>query len=236
MHKQNRQSGYTLVELMISLTVAMLISVAALYIFSGQVRTFFNHARKQQTTDEVQAAFEAVTTLLRQAEMCLTCATVQQIRITYPAGITNPNSASAPSIAGDSISLDFSVPGGYPIWPNTTAPYTNNVMNLAWSQTNGKLQLSTLATPAVTIAGGSGNLNTRIVNFDVWPLTLGGAGANTIVPGASAADKPTAGYHVVMTARVGAQDFSYINPLDPNGPMRNYRTVTYEADILPRNW
>ncbi len=149
MHKQNRQSGYTLVELMISLTVAMLISVAALYIFSGQVRTFFNHARKQQTTDEVQAAFEAVTTLLRQAEMCLTCATPQQIRITYPAGIANPNSASAPSITGDSISLDFSVPGGYPIWPNTTAPYTNNVMNLSWSQTTGKVQLGTPATPAV---------------------------------------------------------------------------------------
>ena len=83
-------------------------------------------------------------------------------------------------------------------------------------------------------AGSTGRLNTRIVNFDVWPLTVGAGSPPPL--GAAAGDKPTAGYHVVMTARVGAIDVSFINKLDPNGPMRNYRTITYEADILPRNW
>jgi type II secretory pathway pseudopilin PulG len=238
----NRQSGHTLVELMISLTLAMLISIAALYIFSGQVRTFFQHARKQQTTNEVQAAFEAVTTLLRQAEMCLSlpCSPVEQVAISYPAGVANPNGANTPYIAGDMIDLDFTVPGSYAIWPNISGAYTDNAMHLSWSQADGKLNLgngadSAAATAmahsagAFTIAGSSGKLNTRIINFDVWPLTSGGAGTSAI-------DKPTAGYHVVMTARVGSLDMSYTNPLDPNGPMQHYRTVSYEADILPRNW
>lgn len=235
-----RQSGHTLVELMISLVLAMLISIAAMYLYSGQMLTFFHQARKQQTSGEAHAAFEAVTTLLRQAEMCLTCATPQQIAISYPGGAANPNAASAPYLANDGIELDFTVPAGYPIWPNTTAPYAGNAIHLSWSQASGILKLGNGADAAaataaaqgpaaIDMAGGSGRLNTSVINFDVWPLTSAGSGAN-------AAAKPTAGYHVVMTARAGAQDMSYLNPLDPNGPMKHFRTITYEADILPRNW
>lgn len=235
-----KHAGHTLVEMMIALTLAMLISISAMYLYSGQMRTFFHHARKQQTNGEVQAAFEAITTLLRQAEMCLACATMQKIGITYPNGIANPNAASAPYITNDAVDLDFTVPTGYAIWPNNTPPYNNNAIHLSWSQGSGQLKMGSgidLATAtavtqgasAVIVAGNGGNMNTRIINFDVWPLTTAGAGA-------SAADKPNAGYHIVMTARVGAQDMSYTNPLDPNGPMQHYRTITYEADILPRNW
>ncbi len=234
------QSGHTLIELMISLTLAMLISLAAMYLYSGQMLTFYHHARKQQTTGEAQAAFESVTTLLRQAEMCLACPTVQQIGIVYPAGVANPNTATTPYLANDAIELDFTVPAGYAIWPNSTAPYTDNAIHLSWSQASGILKLgngvdaaaataAAQGAAAIEIAGGSGRMSTHIANFDVWPLTTAGAGANS-------AAKPTAGYHVVMTARAGAQDMSYTNPLDPTGPMQHYRTVTYEADILPRNW
>lgn len=236
-----KQRGYTLIEMMVALTIAMVISIATMYLYSGQVRTFYYTARKQQTTEEIQAAFEAVTVLIRQAEMCLTCTPTQQISITYPIGIANPNGPKTPYLANDSISLDFAVPSGYAIWPNDTAPYTNNAMHLSWSQATGTLLLSDGLTAAaaqaasgVAIAGSSGRLNTRIVNFDVWPLVIGAG--NTPTPGTNANDKPIAGYHVVMTARIGASDASYVNQLDPNGPMRNYRTITYEADILPRNW
>ncbi|BBI98911.1 hypothetical protein FGKAn22_06040 [Ferrigenium kumadai] len=233
--------GYTLIEMMVALTIAMFISITTLYLYSGQVRTFFHTARKQQTTEEIQAAFEAVTDLLRQAEMCLTCNPAQQISITYPAGIANPNGTQTPYLANDSIDLDFTVPAGYAIWPNNTAPYSENAMHLTWSQANGALLLSSgtdaaaaQGASAVAIAGSTGRLNTRIVNFDVWPLTVGAS--NVPATGTAASDKPTAGYHVVMTARVGSPDGTYTNKLDPNGAMRNYRTVTYEADILPRNW
>lgn len=237
-----KQRGYTLIELMVALTIAMLISIATMYLYSGQIHTFYFAARKQQTTDEIQAAFEAVTNLLRQAEMCLTCTPAQQISIVYPPGIANPNGPRTPYLANDDINLDFTVPAGYPIWPNDTAPYASNAMHLTWSQANGTLLLSSgvnaaaaKTAPGVVIAGSTGKLNTRIVNFDVWPLTAA-AGNIPSAPGAIAGDKPTAGYHVVMTARIGTRDMSYINQLDPNGTLRNYRTVTYEADILPRNW
>ena len=235
MRKLSRQTGLTLVELMVSLLLAMLISIAAMYLFGGQMHSFYHHARKQQASGETQAAFEAITTLLRQAEICLTCATVQQIAIAYPGGVTNPNTATTPYLAGDAIDLDFTVPAGYAIWPNNTVPYANNTIHLGWSQANGTVKLgsgtnaATATAAAIDIAGSNGILNTRIVNLDVWPLTTGGAGA-------SAADKPNAGYHVVMTAREGVKDMGYTNPLDPQGPMQHYRTVTYEADILPRNW
>lgn len=234
--------GYSLIEMMVALTIAMILSIATMWLYSGQVHTFYHAARKQQTTEEIQAAFEAVTNLVRQAEMCLTCNPAQQIAITYPAGIANPNGATTPYMVNDGISLDFTVPSGYAIWPNVTAPsYANNAMHLAWSQANGTLLLSSgpdtaaaQAAPGIIIAGSTGRLNTRIVNFDIWPLTVGAGNAPTT--GATAGDKPTAGYHVVMTARVGASDAAYINQLDPAGAMRNYRTITYEADILPRNW
>lgn len=234
-----KQTGYSLIEMMIALTIAMVLSIATMYLYSGQIHTFYHAARKQQTNEEIQAAFEAVTNLLRQAEMCLTCAPAQQIAISYPAGIAGPNGAKTPYLANDGITLDFTVPTGYAIWPNSTAPYANNAMHLTWSQANGTLLLSSgpdiataQAAPGVSIGGSTGRMNTRLINFDVWPLTAGIAGT----PGANAGDKPTAGYHVVMTARVGASDASYTNQLDPNGAMRNYRTITYEADVLPRNW
>lgn len=226
---------------MISLTIAMIISIATSYLYCDQVRTFYHTARKQQTTEEIQAAFEAVTDILRQAEMCLTCNPAQQISISYPAGVANPNGPKTPYLANDDINLDFTVPSGYAIWPNDTAPYSNNAMHLSWSQASGTLLLSNgpnaaaaQAAPGVVIGGSAGNLNTRIVNFDVWPLAANAG--NAPIPGATAGDKPSAGYHVVITARVGSRDGTFINQLDPVGPMRNYRTITYEADILPRNW
>lgn len=238
MHKQ---TGYTLIEMMVSITVAMLLSIATVYVYSGQVGTFYHTARKQQTTAELQAAFENVTNLLRQAEMCLTCNPAQMIAINYPAGVANPNGPQTLSLANDSISLDFTVPQGYAIWPNDAAPYLNNAIHLVWSRTSGTLTLSNgadvataQAAPGIDIAGSTGRMNTRIINFDVWPLAIGAGLAP--VPGGSATAKPVAGYHVVMTARVGSRDPNYINNFDPNGPMRNYRTVTYEADVLPRNW
>ena len=128
------QRGQSLVEMMISLVIAMMLSIVAMYLYSGQLRTFYHNARKQQTTEEVQAAFETITSLLREAEMCLSCATPQQIAISYPAGVANPNALKTPYLANDGISLDFTVPAGYAIWPNLTAPYANNAMHLSWSR------------------------------------------------------------------------------------------------------
>jgi type II secretory pathway pseudopilin PulG len=236
----NHQKGMSLTELMIALTISMILSIGVLYIYAGQVRTFFQVARKEHTTLEAQSAFEVVAGLVRQAEMCLivgpACPTLKGIAITYPAGVANPNASV--QLTNDSIQIDFSVPSGYSIWPNNTPPYTNNAMRVSWSVATNIVQLSAGATAGagsvLDIAGASGNLNTKIVNLDLWPMVVDAAGA--VTPGAAVTDKATAGYRLVMTARVGTPDITYTNPLDPNGPLKNYRTVTYERIILPRNW
>lgn len=240
MHKR-KNSGLSLVELMVSITVAMIISIGALYVYSGQLRTFFQTARKEQTTQEAAAAFEIISSLLRQAEICLSCSPQQTVAMTYPTGISNPNATTTLQAANDSIQVDFTVPSGYSIWPNDSTPYTNNAIRLEWSAASGILYVSAGASVTDTsssrtlipLAGNSGNLNTRVINFDVWPMVVDAAGA---VATGAAGDKPTAGYRIVLTSRVGAPDATYTNPLDPTGALKNYRTVTYESTVLSRNW
>lgn len=219
--------GVSLVEMMISVTIAMVMSIGVLLIYAGQVRTFSQTARKAQTTQEAQSAFEVIAGLVRQAEMCLTCITQQRIGITYPAGVANPNAVGTLQLAGDRVQIDFTVPSGYYIWPNTAAPYTNNAMRIEWSLASSTVQVSAGASVAdtaamrtpIAVAGASGNLNTKIINLDVWPMVVDAAGA--VAAGASATTKPTAGYGITMTAQVGSADA---------------KTVTYERIVLPRNW
>ncbi|MDP1996847.1 MAG: prepilin-type N-terminal cleavage/methylation domain-containing protein [Gallionella sp.] len=234
--------GFSLIEMMIAVTIAMIMSIGVLLIYAGQVRTFSQTARKAQTTQEAQSAFEVIAGLVRQAEMCLTCITQQTMGLTYPAGVANPNAAGTLQLAGDSVQIDFTVPSGYYIWPNITDPYTNNAIRIEWSAATNLVQVSAGASVAdaaamrtpIAIAGASGSMNTKIVNLDIWPMVVDAAGA--VTAGALATTKPTAGYRIAMTARVGTADTTYTNPLDPNGALKNYRTVTYERIILPRNW
>jgi len=211
MHKNTR--GFSLIEMMVAVTIAMIMSIGVLLVYAGQVRTFAQTARKAQTTQEAQSAFEVVAGLVRQAEMCLTCITQQTIAITNP--------------ATDSVQVDFTVPSGYYVWPNTTDPYTNNAMRIEWSLAGSAVQVSagasvddaTNARTPIALTGASGNMNTKITNFDIWPMVVDAAGA--VTAGAAVTDKPTAGYRITMTARVGTADA---------------KTVTYERIILPRNW
>lgn len=234
--------GLSLIELMIAVTIAMIMSIGVLYLYAGQVRTFSQVARKEHVSQEAQTAFEVMADLVRQAEVCLTCATQQTIGISYPAGVANPNAAGSLQLANDSVQIDFTVPSGYSIWPNDTGGYTNNAIRISWSGTTNEVQVSAgvsindlaAARTPVILAGAAGNLNTKIVNLDIWPMVVDAAGAVTAA--AAVTDKATAGYRLVMTTRVGTADTSYINPLDPAGPLKNYRTVSYERIILPRNW
>lgn len=204
--------GVSLIEMMIAVTIAMIMSIGVLLIYAGQVRTFSQTARKAQTTQEAQSAFEVVAGLVRQAEMCLTCITQQTMAITT---------------AASSVQVDFTVPSGYYVWPNATDPYTDNAMRIEWSLAGSAVQVSAGAsvddaagarTPIV-LAGASGSMNTKIADFAVWPMVVDAAGA--VTEGALATTKPTAGYRITMTARVGTADA---------------KTVIYERIILPRNW
>ncbi len=62
-------------------------------------------------------------------------------------------------------------------------------------------------------------MNTKIIDFTVWPMAVDSAGAVAVAT--LSTDKPTAGYRIAMTAKVGTAET---------------KTLTYERVILPRNW
>lgn len=240
------QSGFSLVELMIAVTIAMALSIAVMYVYAGQIRTFSQVARKEQTSQEARTAFEVMSNLVRQADICLSadtnrCPTNLNISLAYPNSVSNPNPATTLERANDSVQIDFVTPSGYDIWPNSTSPYTNNAIRVEWSSTDGIVWISaggsvTDGTRATrfALAGGSGNMNTRIINLDLWPQQVSSTGA--VSDAASKTAKPTGGYRLSMTARVGTQDSTYTNALDPTGTNQHYRTITYQRNIIPRNW
>jgi prepilin-type N-terminal cleavage/methylation domain-containing protein len=244
MSKRTHVSGFSLIELMIAITVALILSVAVMYIYGGQVRTFSQIARKEQTGQEARSAFEILNSLVRQAEVCLaaSCTPQQTIAITYPGAISNPNATTTLQTSNDSVQIDFTVPSGYYIWPNDTSPYTNNAIRIEWSSTDNIVYVSAGASltdtaasrTRIPLAGASGGMNTKIVNLDLWPQIVSATGV--ISDAAGVTDKSTAGYRLAMTARVGTADSTYTNRLDPNGPLKSYRTVTYQRAIIPRNW
>jgi len=240
------QTGFSLVELMIAVTIAMALSIAVLYVYAGQIRTFSQVARKEQTSQEARNAFEVMSNLIRQADLCLSadtnrCPSTLNIGLTYPNSVSNPNPATTLERANDSIQVDFITPSGYEIWPNSTSPYTNNAIRIEWSGTDGIVWISAGASVTdgaranrFALAGGSGNLNTRIINLDLWPQQVSSTGI--VTDAATKTAKPTGGYRFSMTARVGTQDSTYTNALDPTGANQHFRTVTYQRNIIPRNW
>lgn len=243
---KRRHTGFSLVELMIAVTIAMALSIAVMYVYAGQIRTFSQVARKEQTSQESRSAFEVLSNLVRQADLCLSadtnrCPTNLTIGLSYPNGVSNPNPATTLQRANDSVQIDFVVPTGYEIWPNATSPYTNNAIRIEWSTTDGIVWLSAGASVTdgaranrVQLAGGTGNMNSQIVNLDLWPQQVSSTGV--VSDAATASAKPTGGYRLSMTARVGTADSTYTNTLDPTGPLKNYRTITYQRNIIPRNW
>ena len=233
--------GFSLVELMVAVLISMILTVGVITLYIGQVRAFTQTARKAQTTQEAQAAFDLITGLVRQAQLCLTCAIQQSLTSTYAIG-GNPNASGTLQLTGDDVRIDFTVPAGYSIYPNNTGAFANNAIRIQWSLATSTVQISAGGSVAdalgartpITIAGATGNSNTQIVNLDIWPMVVSTLGV--VSRGATATTKPTVGYQITMTARVGTADTNYTNPSDPSGPLKNYRTITYERIVIPRNW
>jgi len=155
-----KQSGMSMVELMISLTVASILSLSVLASFASQSEIFLNQSRRTQSYDDGRSAFDVLTRLLRHAE-------AGSITIT-----DNNND----------LTLAFTVPAGYPIWPNLSGNYTDNHIFIKWSDHDdsangfGKDQIrlaksSSSSMPSanqfVTFAGADNGSNTRITDLNI---------------------------------------------------------------------
>lgn len=180
--------GFTLIEMMISIVVASLLSIAVVNTFTSQSSMFTTQSQRNRMANDGRDAYEVISRLLRQAEA----------------------SSIATSISAGSTTIDFTIPAGFPVWPNTTAPYDNNAVRLQWSSSGNhanRVRIGTASSIAAlssaelaTLAGDTSGSNTQIIDLE---LTKDASNA----------------YSLALTARAGS-----------NGP-----SSTFQGMVMPRN-
>ena len=155
--------GMILVEMMASVAVASILSIAVVSTFSTNSTVILSHNLKTKSNEEGKEAFDMISRLLRQAN-------TSSIKIRK---------------TGNKTTLDFTLPEGYPIWPNNVAPYTDNAIRIQWLNHTSKnhpnelrigkaRRLSGLNTAVLeTLEGHSANMGTRITDFQLQKLANG---------------------------------------------------------------
>lgn len=180
--------GFTLIEMMISIVVASLLSIAVINTFTSQSSMYTNQSQRNRMANDGRDAYEVISRLLRQSE----------------------SSSIVTATSGTTFTLDFEVPEGFSVWPNTTAPYSNNAIRLQWDSAGNNANQIRIANASsigglggaalTTLVGNSTGSNTQIINFDV------NAGVNR-------------DFTLNLTARAGS-----------NGPSSRFQGV-----VMPRN-
>jgi len=188
-----RNQGFTLVEVMISITVASMLSLAVVSAYSTQAGTYMSQGRNSQSVEDGREIYMMLNRLFRQAE----------------------NSSISITQNATSTTVDFTVPSGFSIWPNTTAPYALNAIRVAWSSTGAnanQVMISSAnalgglgAAPSVALAGSNTGRNTRVIGLTMTALA-------------------PAGYTLAVTTRAGAT---------PAGMTTT--GTTFDGLVLPRN-
>ncbi len=189
-----RYYGFTMVELMVAIVIGMFVSLATVAAFSAHSRTVFNQMSYNQSAEDVSEAYALLSRLIQQAES--TSITISGI--TTVAGCTTD------------ITVDLAVPAGFAVWPNLTAPYTQNWVRIAFS---------TAGTNANTIT---------IANAGA-----GGLGAATATPFAGS----SSGNNTKITCMSLEKQLDNTYAFSLAGYARNYSEgdTAYEGVILPRN-
>lgn len=229
----DRNKGFSLVELMVAITLATLMSLGVLGIFVNQTGNITHESQRDIATLEANRSFDVLSRLLRQAYKA-------DININYPTG-TSLNQENTPEISNDAVVVDFLLPANFSIWPNDKPPYNNNAIRISWnnnssSESGYKIQMAKAnsldalsSAPLQDIAGANSDSLARIINLDVWPMQ------NPRTTQASASADGEYGYLLRVTTRTANPDMSFENPDDPDGPLQRYRTHTVSGIIFPRN-
>lgn len=225
----NKQYGFSIVELMISISIAALMSVAVMQLFVSEA----NHIRQESHRDlaavETQALFETLSRLLRMAE-------ADSIQIISPTQVNDTLSSE-----NDSLDIRFRIPANYRIWPNNSADsnglYNENEIRLLW-QNDGQQAIEDLTLYIANAQPGEvdsaalvplNNSSTEIINIDIWPVERNGE------PASRADTSVKDGLLLQLAARSPGEDPAYVNPLDTNGTYRHIRTHQASTIIAPRN-
>jgi len=226
--------GFSLIELMIAMVIAAIMSLAVLSIFVNQTTHLVHETQRDSAVQEANRTFDLISRLLRQAQK-------DSIDISYP-GSTKVNDENIPEITNDAISIDFTLPTGFNIWPNDQAPYENNNVRLKWDNKNNSENPYVIQIANASNAGGISNFDlkdlagdnsgdqARIINLDIWPLADQRNLQNSVSQAANN------GYLLRVTARTAQKDSSYVNPnVSADSPQKHFRTYTVSGVISPRN-
>lgn len=231
-----RESGISLIELMIVIVLSSFVTLTTSAMFTQHMSVIRTDSDKDVLREETINAFMLANYLLRHAE-------AGSVNVQYLGAVNKTNSADELEIANKKVQIDFSLPAGFPVWPNDTAPFSENHVRLRWSNTESDLKsyAITIATAAssaglssavaAVLAGGNTKNSTRIVNLDVWPLSMDG---KTLQPNKS--DPAAGGYLIGITGRTSSIANGYTHPLAATNPaFKNYRTYTTAGTAMPRN-
>jgi len=226
--------GFSLIELMIAMVIAAIMSLAVLSIFANQTTHLTHETQRDNAVQEANRTFDVISRLLRQAHK-------ESINISYP-NATTVNDENTPEINNDAISIDFSLPPGFNIWPNDQAPYENNNVRLKWNNSSNSENPYVIQIANAANAGGISNFDlkdiagdntgdqARIVNLDIWPLADQRNLQNSVSQSANN------GYLLRVTARTAQKDISYTHPnVSDDSAQKHFRTYTVSGIISPRN-
>jgi len=156
--------GHTLVELMIALALAALVSVGVIGLFAQQSGLLRQEARLQQGRQEGAYLFDLLATLLRQAQ-------AGSVRIRIQPAI--PPTVERAEGTDDRITIDLLLPAGVPVWPNLDGQ--RPAVRLQWRREDGRLWLATASDPAALDGAPLRPLRgqapaTPLLDLDLWPL------------------------------------------------------------------
>lgn len=213
------------------LSLGIIVALASGAMLSSNAKLITQQDNLASAEEDAQVVHKILSEFLLQAEVCTACS---QFDIAYPAGVTNPNPAGKLAQKNDAVTISGALPAGYKIWPNNIYPYGNRAVRFAWDGNSGNMTLAIAPTvadlPAAPVQSLVivGDRTARIVNIDVWPLTVGGG--RQVAANAS----PEGGYEICVETRARSPDSSYLNP-DDQDTLLHYRTARVCGVVFPRN-
>ena len=217
--------GVGMIEILVGIVISSLLTIAVITVYMSQNLMFKQQSSRNYAAADTWDVYGLISGILRHAQ-------INSFNINYGAtGGLNPDDPveielldDDLSVKNDEITVLFSVPTGMNIWPNDVAPFNRNVMRMTWTNNGADSYRIEIATDdgggfsdPIILAGGNQGGNTRIINFDVWPMNAQGERQ------AAVTDPPIGGYQIVVSTRAAMQNGNS----DP--------VFTVSGIILPRN-
>lgn len=227
-----KQQGFNFIELIIAMALASIMASGALGLFIKQGASIRTSAQKDELIVQTHALHDRLTTLLKQAEQ-------DSISIDNTT-LLNDNQQLQKD--NDAFSVSLRLPQGYAIWPNNRAApgFEARFIQIGWSL-NGNTELdantlgiknaasmTTLGQLAYNPISSDQHQMPVLTNVELWPVNANG----TPMAQASASAQS---YLLRISARAFAEDRDYTNPLDPQGPLKHFRSYTVAGIVTPRN-